>query len=576
LDFLEYAWSIFFEKDRLKTKLLVSAEVAFAQLQSDEHGFVCILPEPRVRETEEGGTISLNGCTFPADAQGKRQLTSLFRSSVFHLGAHVLSSSFNDYEKWKKRKDPRLVQFTATLLEDVKANVYIATQYPDKLLDIVASNTLALKRLKRIGTIVNPATKVMASLLMQANTGQVADGLRKEHDLVVRLSKLVEQYREKVILSFKDEKVDMKEDKLRVADEIYHSIIDVGTVTETPFFPHTEELGTCSIFAPSFAVDFDITHEESFVKCFQFLGGTPPSFIGGEETWKRVAENEAAQVFDSWKRQKEKDDKMLSKYQSLLSTTGFRSVGIPEQDYTRYLRVKAGCKSEAHRLIESLLVARDAVDEDPRKLYGVLDLQEIIQVVASKSPSVDVFMLDENLSRSYSWVILLDASKSMKCQKDFALELLIMLSEVANELLLDQHSWAAYAFSDRLWIIKDLKERYNTRVKSRIGGIKFEGMTYMSDALKVAGQIIKPRTDSMRLITVISDGWPFGYADMSTALSETVNTLTKGNISVVGVGAQSRRMESHFKSCSTVYSLRDLTRRFSHLYMAASNAAAEA
>ncbi len=576
MGFLEYAWSIFPERDRMKTKLLVSAEVAFAQLYKDNSGFVCVFPEPKAKETEEEKTISLYGYIFPANVQGIRQLASLFRASVFHLGTHALSSNFEDYEKWRKRKGPRLAQFTVTLLEDVRVNAYIAARYPERLMDEASANTLALMRLRQVSKMMNPATKIMASLLARANTGQVPDGLKKDHDLVVHLAGLLDQYKEKAMLSIKAEKTMPREDKLKVADEVYSSILDVGTVTETPFLPHTEELGSCSIFAPSYFANFDVILEEGFKKHLSFLGGTLPSSEGDKVTWKKMAENEAAQIYDSWWRQKEKDAKMLSKYESLLPMTRFKSVGVPEQDYTEYLRVKAGCKSESRRLIESLIVARDALDEDPRKLYGVLDLQEVIQIIASKSPSVDAFMLDENLSKSYSWIILLDASKSMKCQKAFALELLIMLSEVASELLQDPHSWGTYAFNDRFLVIKDIKERYNTKVKSRVGGIDFEGMTYIPDALTLAGQVIKSRTDNMRLITVISDGWPYGYADMNNALSETLNTLTKGSISVIGVGAQSRQMKCFFKSCSTVYSLRDLTKKFSNLYMEASNVSAEA
>jgi Mg-chelatase subunit ChlD len=188
---------------------------------------------------------------------------------------------------------------------------------------------------------------------------------------------------------------------------------------------------------------------------------------------------------------------------------------------------------------------------------------------------MDVFMLDEYLSKSYSWVVLLDASRSMKGIKDFALELFLILGDVANELLLDSGSWALYAFNDRFLVIKDPKERYNVNVKSRIGGINFEGFTYMPDALRIAGHIIRARNENMRLITIISDGWPYGYEDIDVELKNTLTTLNGGNISVVGVGAKSRRMEFFFKSNCPVYTLRDLTKRFSNLYFEASRIAAE-
>jgi len=573
--FLEYAWSIFFEKDKMKTKLLLADETTYPQLHHDGTGFVCVLPEPSVKKTDKDETISLMGYSFPADAQGKRQLASLFRSAVFHLGAHTMSSNFEDYNEWKKHKDPKIARFTTSLIEDVKANAYIASSYPDRLTDIAFANVLTLGRLREISKILNPATRLMAGLLVRANMGIMPDGL-KEENVLVHLAQLLEQFKEKAVKSLTDENVKLKEDRLKIADDVYNAILDAGATTETPFFPHMEELGTCSIFSRTQFIDSDVTLGNEFKKCLEFLGGNLPTIEDKEETRKKMADIEAVQIFDSWQREKEKDAKILAKYQNILLLTRFKSVTMPPQDHTEYLRTKSRCKSEAHRLIESLLVARDAIDEDPKKLYGVLDLQEVIQVIASKSPSLDVFMLDENMSKSYSWIILFDASKSMKCVKEFALDLLIMLCGVASELLQDQHSWAVYAFNDRLSVIKDLTERYNTTVKARIGGLNFEGFTYMPDALMVAGQVIKSRAENMRLITVISDGWPYGYPDVNTALSEALNTLAGGNIAVIGIGAQSRRMEFYFKSCSTVYTLRDLTKKFSNLYMEASSSVADA
>jgi len=575
MGFLEYAWSQFFEKDQLKTKLLVSPKNQSPQLFRDETGYVCIFPEPTVEESEEEKTISLMGYRFPADAQGKRQLTSLFRAAVFHCGAHVVCPSFEDYEEWRKDKNSRLAKFTASLIEDTLANSYIIAKHSDKLVDIAFANTLALKRLRLINNLINPATKIMAGLLIRINTGLMKIEPKNEHEVVTRLAELVRGVKEKALLSFTDVSVTLKDEALRVADEIYNTIENAGPITEAPFLPHTEKLGVCSIFSPSYFVNEDINLENDFKECLNFLGGTISSSESEDQTSRKIAEAQAMQVFDSWEHQKDKDKEIISRHENILVDTRFRAVEIPPPDYTNFSRIKIECKSEAHRLIESLLVARDAIDEDPRKMYGVLDLQDMIQVVASKSPRMDVFMLDENISKSYSWIVLLDASRSMNCVKDFALELYVMLAEVANELLLDPSSWGMYAFNDRLLVIKDLKERYNVRVKARIGGLEFEGFTFMSDALEVAGKVIKTRAENLRLITVISDGFPFGYPNIDVALRETLSSLEKRNISVIGVGAKSRRVESFFRSHCIVNTPRDLSKKFSNLYLGASRIAVE-
>lgn len=574
--FLEYAQSLFLEKDQLKTKLLVSQKIRFPQFSRDESGFVNVFPEPAVKENEDGEkTISLLGYHFPADAQGKRQLTCLFRAAVFHLSAHALSSSFDDYHEWKKNKNPRLAKFTCSLIEDVIANAYVSTHHSDKLVDLAFANALSLKRLHQIDKLINPANRIMAGLLVRMNTGFMKVKSKSEQKLISHLAKFLDRFKEKACLSFTDKNVYLKDEKLRVAEEIYTAVEDAGPITEVPFLPHTEELGKCSVFSRYYFVDSDITLESDFKKCLEFLGGTLSTSGSGEETRRKMAEAEAVQVFNLWEHEKEKNEKIIAKYEGPLASTRFKSVEVPQQCYVEFLRSKSRCKSEAHRLIESLLVARDAIDEDPRKMYGVLDLAEVIQVVASKSPRMDVFMLDENMSKSYAWVVLLDASRSMKCIKDFALELFVMAAEAANQLLLDPTSWGLYAFNDRFLVIKDLKERYNVRVRSRIGGIKFEGLTYMPDALEIAGQIIRRRNENLRLITVISDGWPFGYSNIDRALSKTLDTLERRNITVLGISAKSRRMKFFFKNYCVVYTLRDLKKKFSNLYMTASRIAVE-
>jgi Mg-chelatase subunit ChlD len=98
----------------------------------------------------------------------------------------------------------------------------------------------------------------------------------------------------------------------------------------------------------------------------------------------------------------------------------------------------------------------------------------------------------------------------------------------------------------------------------------------MPDALTIAAQIMKGRTENARLIMVVSDGWPNGYAEMDVALSRILSTLNGANISVIGVGTRTHKMESLFKSYCTVYELRDLTKKLSNLYFETSRIAAEA
>jgi len=565
--FIEYARSIFFEKDPLKTKLLIDSEIEYPQLIQDQKGFIVKIPEPKINEEH----ISFLGYNFPNDTYGKLQCARLFRAAVFHLGAHVVSSKEEEYSKWRGGREPRLARFTETLIKDVEANAYVSAWYPDKLVDLAFANSLALERMRDLERINNRATKVMVALLIYANMGLTKTPVREEQDAIERLVGSLEQFKNKVLFSFvDDEKSDLLDTKMKLAQAIYDTVENSGPIIEFPSLPHTECLGHCSLFPP-YKIRSEENKETQLTECLTALGGSLPT--SADQSWKKIAEAEALQVFDSWMRQKEKQRKILSKYEEFLFYTRFKSVDFPQEDYTEYLKARSRCKSEAHRLIESLLVARDALDEDPRKMYGVLDLQEVIQVIASKSPRMDVFMLDENISKSYAWVILLDASRSMRNVRDHALDICVILAEAAKELLIDPTSWAMYAFNDRFFIIKDPRERYNIRVKSRIGGIKFDGFTYLPDALEIAGQIMKKRSENLRLITVISDGWPYGYPNIALALTESVEALERAQITVIGIGANSRKVENFFQLNCIVYTLRDLTKQFSNLYLEASRVA---
>lgn len=570
MGYFEYASSLLFEKDQFKSKLLIDPKLKQPILSRDEAGFVIVLPEPIMHEEE---LISFLGYQFPAGSVGKLQVVNLFRACVFHLSAHVATSDFEVYSKWKIQKGNRLAKFSESLVEDTKVNAYILARHPDKLVDIAFANSLAFKRLKSVGESWIPATRVMASSLLHANVSVAKDDLRtEERKTVSYVVDKLGQLKEKVLESLAGEQVNVDGAGLKVVDEIYQAFERYGPVLEVPSLPHTEQLGHCTLF-PQYQVQPDNEVGDYFNNCLTALGEEASGSKSQQTMRRKAVEAEALQVFDSWSHEKAKREKILGRYEELMSSTKFKSVGFPGEDYAEYLRKKMKIRSKTRRLTESLMVAFDALDEDPRKLYGVLDLQDTIQVVASKSPRKDVFMQEENVSKSYAWIILLDASRSMRTIGNVARNLSICLAETAKELLIDPTSWGFYAFNDRFLILKDMAERYGAKTKARVGGLRFEGLTYMPDALRLAGELLKKRCENLRLVVILSDGWPYGYSNITGALADTVDSLTKAGIVVVGIGVKSNKMENFFRINCNIKSMKDLSRNFGPLYAAASRSA---
>jgi Mg-chelatase subunit ChlD len=98
----------------------------------------------------------------------------------------------------------------------------------------------------------------------------------------------------------------------------------------------------------------------------------------------------------------------------------------------------------------------------------------------------------------------------------------------------------------------------------------------MPDAIQLAGQILSKRYDEQRILVVISDGQPYGYAGIPEALAESIDLLGKREIIVIGVGVETDRMGNFFRLNAEVYNQKDLIKRFAKMFVNASASALEA
>lgn len=572
MGFLEYAWAVSFQKDNVKTKIRMNQDIQQPTLAYNQKGFDIELPLPTLSSE---GVTSYQGYKFPANDQGKSKVGRLFRASVVHVTTHTLMS-ISEEERAKLLSKRTMVEtFSNSLVNDAYVNAYISARYPDRFADAAFANSLAFGRMKPIERIINPATKIMTALISKINIGIIKGTLEPEEETIVNqiIVKLV-PLKEKIIASFTDEKIELDETLCGTADSITEALEAHGPFVEVPSLLHSEKLGPCTIFSQS-ETPSAFNMEQVFKSSLEILGGTALGDNSMESCWRRESDAEASQAFDSWFHQKDRETRILSKLKEAVSWNRFKSIEFPEEDYTQYLRGRSYLAGGSRRLLDSLRVAQDALDEDPGKEMGQLDLTAVIQVIASHKPATDVFMLDEYLSRSFAWGIVFDASSSMKVRGEFSRAMLICVAEATKELLMDSASWTLFGFSDRLYVLKDSTEAYSRKIRARIGGLKFGGLTYMPDAIQVAGDIISKRYDEQRFLIVVSDGNPYGYPNIHMALSETIDTLQKKGVIVLGIGIETDKMKNFFKQSCGVYNERDLIKKFGRIYMAASQTALE-
>jgi len=572
MGFLEYALALSFQKDHLKTRIRVSPAFQKPTLTQNETMFDINLPVPIA---SEDGTISFLGWEFPGDSMGKAKVGRLFRASVFHLSAHTLIP-VNDEKTFPSTQKRMYVEvFSESLVKDVCVNAYISTRHPDRLPDLAYANSLAFAKMKPVERIFNPSTRIMAALLSKVHMGAVKGVLRPEEEntivpLVTRLSLLGKD----ILMSLNGKEVKINEVLSDVSNYIIQAIESNGPILEAPSLPFTEQHGKPTIFSQN-ETPPEAEIESIFRKSLESLGGMVLPEGSADSYWRKELDAEASQAFDTWYSQKAREQRILEKLKQNEEWTKFKSVEFPEEDVTEYFRARILLSGGSRRLLDSLRVAQDALDEDPGKEMGQLDLSAVIQVLASKKPATDVFMKDEYLSKSFAWTILLDVSESMRIKSEFARAVAICIAEATKELLMDSGSWTYFAFSDRFYVLKDASEGYSNRVRARLGGLQFGGLTLMPEAIQFAGNVLGKRFDEQRFLIVISDGWPYGYENIDDKLSKTINALQKKGVIIIGVGVETDKMKDFFKLNSVILDAKDLIKDFARIYVNASTTALE-
>ena len=572
MGFLEYALSLSFQKDNLITRIRVNPRFPRPTLARNDEGFDVNLPVPIAAEE---GSIHFLGSEFSPDSVGKAKVGRLFRASVFHLTAHtVIPGSIMN--SMSSSRPTNVEAFSESLVNDVYVNAYISAWHPEKLTDLAYANAFAFANMKAVDRIFNPSTRIMAALLSKIHMGMLKGKLSPEEEVntVAQVNARLNLLAKDILMSLNGKEVKIEETVNEALNYVIQSIESNGPILEAPSLPYTEQHGKTTIFVDN-EIPTDAEIDKVFRKSMETYGGMTAPEGPVDSFWNNQSDAEGCQAFDTWYAQRAREQRILEKLKEHDEWYSFRSVEFPEEDMTQYFRARTLLAGGSRRLLDSMRVAQDALDEDPGKEMGQLDLTAVIQVLASKKPATDVFMKDEYLSRSFGWTILLDVSESMRIKSEFARAVAICIAEATKELLMDSGSWTYFAFSDRFYVLKDASEAYSNRVRARLGGLKFGGLTFMPEAIQFAGAILEKRFDEQRFLIVISDGWPYGYPDINSKLSKTISSLQKKGIIVIGVGVETNKIKDFFKLSSVILDAKDLIKDFAKIYVNASATALE-
>ena len=571
MGFIDYAWAVSLQKDNTKVKIIQDPAIFQPTLQADNFGFTVKLP---IVQTQKDGSFSYLGHNFPPNNRSKIKIGRLFRASILHLTAHTLTPFTK--EKIASEKPGAIVEaFAKSLINDTYVYAYIQARHSELFFDIAYANAVAYQKIKPSERIFTISTKIMAALLTKLNVGLIKNSPGEEEEQAINQTfDCLMKIKETFSSSMAGEKINLDElfdEKVKIITSLLEPF---GPFLEAPSLKHTENIGPCSIYRETEPSEDNF--ESIFFQSLTAISGNASPAINMNECWRPEQEAESLQAFNSDNYKKQREEKILSKIDPYLALTRFKGASIPEEDYTQYLRARSLVQGANRRLLDILRSSFNFLDEDPRQEMGQLDLAAVIQSLASNKPATDVFVLDEYLQPNFAWSLIFDVSNSMQVNGEYGRALAIAVAEAARELMTDPTSWTFFAFSDKLYILKDSSESYSKRVRARIGGLRFEGLTYIPDAVQLAGKMLAKRFEEQRCLIVISDGWPYGYENMQEALKKSVDDLVKRGVIVIGIGVETERMSSFFHLHSSVYKPKDLVKKFGSIYANASAKALEA
>jgi hypothetical protein len=536
-------------------KILLHDELRYPYLGKDSNGYVLHLIKPkRLNGTHaffQGLKFNLQNPTH------KKMIWFLFRASVYHLCTHLQASNFSIYSKWARSKNPHLATFVLSLVEDAIVNKRIANAFPWMQPDIAYANAVSFLRMKEAADLPNDSSRVMASLLLNYNLGKVKGSLKD--DMLTDVEAVTSILRRLGENATFDERVD-------VATKIYDAVNLYGETFEVPSLLYTESHGTNDFFYEQL-----IPKEEEVQKLLgETLLALNPEMAGEEKlsaVLQSLKESEANQALNAWCEHESSKLKILRGYVEIGKNTKFDGFVFPVEDYAEFQRKRELLSSPIRRVLHQLRLLKNIGGEDFRQESGFVDLQEAIQVIASKSQRTDIFVKEELQTREDTWSILIDASHSLSLFQGEVQGIALCLAEVARTLILDQNSWGLYAFNNKFYVVKDFSEKYDAHAKARIGGLVHGGLTYLPDAVQLAAQALTKRLEESKILVIVSDFFPAGYDRVEEELKETIKTIERRGIGIIGIGVNSRAVKNYTRVNCVVEDPYDLMKKFTKAFM---------
>jgi hypothetical protein len=519
------------------------------------------LPAPRIVDEK---FYMLHGLYNDLDTGGWDTTWRNYRASLFHLSLHAAFSDFKAYGPWAKGKDIAAATFAVSLVEDVNITAGAKAKWAGVLADLAHANYTSALRLVDPDD-VEPSSLRFAVKALLSSAGVFASGgtsLTREEDDEV--SALTETVTKKVDEAMKGKGPDGKTLLAEAAEMVYSGVTSRGALPEIPYFPHTDAHGPCDLFQGKL-IEGDQKKSDALLRSAfarvgleSDTGATDSLFI-----------SEAREILASTEALNARLAKIKTHFDDLTAPTRLDEVEFPPGDYGNFMRVRAALAGPIKSVRDQLNLVKNVLDDVSGHDSGQqLDTQAAMQVMASgQSNRTDVFEQLEPMTKEEAWAILIDASKSTTSFAHETKGIATCLAEVAAKLIKQHDQWAMYSFNNSIQIIKDFSEEYGIVSKARIGGMTQRNSTLLPDAIQVAYKALTTREAAVRILVVVSDGYPSGYNDIGKKLVSVIKEVAKSGIFLMGVGVDSAAIKQYFPVNCVLSSPYELMKTFAKSYL---------
>jgi hypothetical protein len=500
---------------------------------------------------------------------------------VYHLCLHTVTTDYGIYKSLSdSARSMNNLMFAISQAEDYAVKGHMSARWRGLLLDTAYANYLSAQRFRNLSEESNRSTRIAANILAYSMTGKPLSSLGDKVDLQVRslhrnlleVESMAQEHYSRPSLQKSAQKTtntaDLASAKVaavqKITDFLDNQCCDIVEIPSPPF---ADNHGPNHLFesmtevVPERDEDFDSVLKNASAEFS--LNLSKEEIVESE----RFTDAESQIAIGDWEYSLTIMKKLADLHKSLDPKTHFEGFLFPNEDYTEFVRARSRLIGPIRLVLDRLKMVKFTVDESQGKESGYVDVPIAIQVVASQSDRNDVFIQEENQLRSEAWAIIIDSSKSLETFRSEVRDVAVCLSEVAKDLIPNPHSWACYSFNENMYIIKDFSETYGNNEKARIGGLSSGLKTYLPDALRIAGSRLNSAVGDVKVMLVVSDGFPLGYEGIDADLIETINKINKSGIQLIGMGIGSSSMKKYFRTNFAVTSPFDLMKNFVKAYM---------